>query len=195
MKKRRLAMAALACVMGATPVTAGEPAAAGSHGGDVSASSTAAKGAVQGFSESAERARRRTQTLRQVSGKIQTAKLVDVRGSTTRNLVALIQTTKGGKRLIVDLGPVRALRHDEANPYSAVLDSNEELQLEPGRSLAVEGVVERVADTQLLIARRVRQGQRTITIQRTAQAAQAREQRRSSSASPRPGSICEPPPR
>lgn len=192
--KSRLGLAALTCVIAAAPVTAGESAPRENRRADAAASHTAAQAGAQGFSESADRARRRTQTLRQVSGKIQTAKLVDVRGTTTRNLVVLIQTTKSGKRLIVDLGPVRALRHDEANPYSAVLDSNEELQLERGRSIAVEGVVERVADTQLLIARRVRQGQRTMSIQRTAQAAQAREQRRSSSASPRPGSTCEPAP-
>lgn len=139
------------------------------------------KGAAQSsrqtgaFSESAAQARARGRKLRQVSGEIFATKLVDVRGTTTRNLVVLLQTDRGHRRLIADLGPVRALRETEANPLSAQLDVPEDLELHPGRRIELEGVVERIQDTQFLIARRIRQGEQTAIIRRPAQISQAKD--------------------
>lgn len=97
----------------------------------------------------------RAGALREASGDIVRTKVVAIRGTNQENLVALIDTHRGNDRLVVDLGPVDAMR---------------ELRLGEGDRIAVEGRVHRVGDRQVLVASRIREGDRTRRIDRSGQA-------------------------
>jgi hypothetical protein len=105
--------------------------------------------------ETAADARRRTQTPRQVSGIVLGTKRVAVRGTAEQNLIVLIKTERGDRRLAIDLGPALALQ--EANVV-------------PGSRVAAEGYVVVLRDTQFLAATRVKAGDETLDVTRAAQA-------------------------
>ena len=94
---------------------------------------------------------------RQVRGRIQAVKSVEVRGMEQPNVVALIRTRKGNQQLVVDLGPRNRLRN---------------LSLERGDQISVEGKLARVQDRSILVADRARIQGRTIRIQRPQQRSQ-----------------------
>lgn len=103
---------------------------------------TGAKQAPSGaHPETAPEARRRTQTLREVSGVVLGMKVVEVRGTGDQNVVALIKTDRGDRRLAIDLGPLTQL--DRSG-------------LHVGGRLAAEGYVVAVRDQQFLVATRIK---------------------------------------
>jgi hypothetical protein len=105
-------------------------------------SQTGAKQAPSGaHPETAPEARQRTQTLRQVSGVVLGMKVVEVRGAGDENVVALIKTDRGDRRLAIDLGPM------------AQLDRTD---LHVGGRITAEGYVVAVRDQQFLVATRVK---------------------------------------
>ncbi len=105
-------------------------------------SQTGAKQAPSGaHPETAPEARKRTQTLRQVSGVVLGMKVVEVRGANEENVVALIKTDRGDRRLAIDLGPMSQL--DRTN-------------LHVGGRITAEGYVVAVRDQQFLVATRVK---------------------------------------
>lgn len=91
---------------------------------------------------------------RQVQGRIQALKSVQLRGMNQPNLVALIETRKGDRRLVVDLGPQNNLR---------------KLKLRPGSRIAAQGKVAQVKDQLVLVANRARIRGQQIDIQRPLQ--------------------------
>jgi hypothetical protein len=111
----------------------------------------------QTLRESKTRAQKRTRKARQVSGTILDSKLVAIGGTETPNVVVLLKTSQGDRRLAVDLGPRTELA---------------ELDLRKGQVLAVEGVVVRIADAQFLVAGRLKQAERLIAVRRDHQTAQ-----------------------
>ena len=94
---------------------------------------------------------------RQVRGRIQALKLVEVRGMDQPNVVALIRSRKGNQQLVVDLGPRNRLRS---------------VTLQRGGQISVEGKLARVQDRSILVADRARIQGRTIRIQRPQQRSQ-----------------------
>lgn len=104
--------------------------------------------------ESPREAQRRMQKLREVSGTIIETKTVEMRGTDQQNVVALIRTSRGDRRLIVDLGPAQQL---------------EQAKLREGEKIAVEGTVATIRDQQFLVASRVKANGQTIEVDRTAQ--------------------------
>jgi hypothetical protein len=114
--------------------------------------------------ETRQEAQQRTQQLRQASGEVLELKSVDIRGTDGSNAVALLETERGDRRLVVDLGP----------------EDRVEGKIDQGDRIRVEGVVHRIGDTQLLVARRVEAGGERMAINRQQQQEQhARMQRRS----------------
>ena len=81
--------------------------------------------------------------MRQVSGKIIKTKDVNIRDADFSNRVVMIETTKGGRRLIVDLGSTKNLAHGT---------------LDQGELIAVEGPVKQIRDHRVLIADRLKLG-------------------------------------
>lgn len=107
------------------------------------------------LTESKSDAAERTRALRQVSGTVVQTKQVDVRNG-GGVLLAMLQTTKGDDRLLVDLGP-----------------NQQKLDLSKGEKVAIEGVVTRIGDHQVLVAKRIRADGKTLTIDRESQIRQA----------------------
>lgn len=105
--------------------------------------------------ETASDAQQRTHTPRQVSGVVLGTKTVEVRGAGERNLIVLIKTTRGDRRLAIDLGPAQALA--QAN-------------VTPGARIAAEGYVVALRDQQFLVATRVMSGDQVFDVRRPAQA-------------------------
>jgi hypothetical protein len=101
------------------------------------------------------------QQLRQVSGDVLRIKTVRIMGTDQTNLVALIETQRGERRLAVDLGPAEDAR---------------QLGLTTGDRLAVEGRVYRIGDDPLLVATRVRSGNQSVQIDRSEQQQHASQQ-------------------
>lgn len=99
---------------------------------------------------------------RQVSGHITHMKEVEVRGTDTKNQVVMIKTSKGDRRLVIDLGPTSAL---------------EELNLKQGGEIAVEGSLVQIRDRSFIVASRLRHGDKTVDISRQEQQRQAQTQR------------------
>lgn len=104
--------------------------------------------------ESPESAMRRRSKTRQVQGIVIDIKEVSLHGTGTRNMVALVATRKGDRRLVVDLGP----REQTAR-----------LRLKQGTPMAAQGIVVRVDDEQLLVAGKVRSGNLVVSMDRAEQ--------------------------
>lgn len=104
--------------------------------------------------ESAQQATKRLGKQRQVSGTVLDTKMVKFKGTNQANTIALLKTKKNDRRLTVDLGP-----KDELN----------KLKVKKGQQLAVQGIVVNVGDQQVLIADKVKAGDKTIEIDRVPQ--------------------------
>ena len=87
-------------------------------------------------------------TGRQFQGTIEKLKTVEIRG--TQHELARIKT-KEGKTLMVDLGP----------------KGSQDLSIQQGQQVSVEGVVVKVKDRVVLLARKITQGDETTKIART----------------------------
>jgi hypothetical protein len=125
--------------------------------------------------ETVPEARQRTQTLRKVSGVVLGIKIVEVRGAGDENVVALIKTDNGDRRLAIDLGPLAQLERSD---------------LHVGGRLAAEGYVVAVRDQQFLVATRIKPERgATLTVVRPSQ---ARLHRSRGAASTRPASEAAP---
>lgn len=101
--------------------------------------------------------------LRQVSGEVIAVKQVEVRKANIKNTVVMINTTKKNRRLVADLGPVGA----------------EGVNVKKGDKIALEGVVVRLREEPVMIAKRVKAGGKVITVDRTAQEKQAKDGKKS----------------
>ncbi|HLV65687.1 MAG TPA: hypothetical protein VKY73_07730 [Polyangiaceae bacterium] len=113
--------------------------------------------------ETRAQARQRTLRLRQVSGTVIANKPVTVRGTDLRLVVVHLRTATGDRRLVLDLGPATRLAG---------------IQVQRGQRLAAEGFVARVGNgEEVFVARRVRQGDHVVSIDRSGQVAHARKQR------------------
>ena len=104
--------------------------------------------------ETPAKAAARTAKSRQVSGTVLDTKTVEVRGANTRNLVALIRTSKKGQELAVDLGPAKSLQ---------------KVNIRKGTKLKAEGPVLRIGDRQFLVAQRVRTNGSAVSVDRSPQ--------------------------
>ncbi|MFO7180542.1 MAG: hypothetical protein DIU78_017715 [Pseudomonadota bacterium] len=113
--------------------------------------------------ETPAKARQRTLRLRRVSGTVIANKGVDVRGTDIRLVVVQIRTARGDRRLVLDLGSPKRLGG---------------IQVQPGQRIAAEGFVTRVGGgEQVFVARRVRQGDHVVSIDRSEQVEHARKHR------------------
>lgn len=104
--------------------------------------------------ESAQHAMQRVRKEREVTGKVLNTKTVGFRGTDQANQVVLLQTKKHNRHLDVDLGPKEQL---------------EKLNIKQGQNLAVRGRVINVGDRQVLVADKIKRGDKTLDIDRTAQ--------------------------
>lgn len=103
------------------------------------------------------------ETLREVSGRVINTKTVEVRGTDTQNLVAMLKTNKGDRRLVVDLGPQKAFTEN---------------QIKEGTNLAAQGRVVEIRGRQFLAADKVKLGDNVINIERAAQSQQHQKMQR-----------------
>lgn len=99
-------------------------------------------------------AQQRLGRMRQASGEILAIKTVRLPDDLPPHLVALLDTRRGDQRLVVDLGPRNRLTRQQR------------AALELGDRIAVEGQVTVVKGVQVLMADRVRAGNREFRIQR-----------------------------
>jgi hypothetical protein len=95
---------------------------------------------------------------RQVSGEVLMIKDVEIRGTETHNKVAMLSTTRGEQRILVDFGP--AAQADE---------------IRKGVEVKVEGPVRLVDGRPVIVAQRFRLGGETTTVDRSAETRAATE--------------------
>ena len=127
--------------------------------------------------ESAAQAQKRLSKQREMSGTVLDTKTVKFRGTDQANIVALVQTKKSARRLAVDLGPKQQLGS---------------LKIKKGQELAARGVIINVGDRPVFVADKLKQGDKTVDIDRMGQlkalkAAQSKAATKGAGA-PNPGS-------
>lgn len=109
----------------------------------------------------------RVSRARQVSGTVLDTKVVRFKGTNEKNTVALLRTNKSDERLTVDLGPV---------------DQTKAIHVHKGQELSAEGVVVQVGSQSLLVASRVKSGDKVFQIDRLEQLERIRKAGSSSEA-------------
>lgn len=97
-----------------------------------------------------EREPRREARWQEVTGEIENAKKVRLRGTNIDHLVVLL-TTDEGRQIVADLGPTKHLK---------------EIQIKPGDEITVRGRIERISDRSVLMAKRVQTDDQAVRIKR-----------------------------
>jgi hypothetical protein len=92
-----------------------------------------------------------TMQIHQVSGTVLDKKEVEVRGTEGKNLVVLLETDAGSRRMPIDLGPSKALK---------------KLDVKKGQELTAEGPVVMMQEMPVMVAVRVKQNGKTVEIDR-----------------------------